>query len=1305
MKTISRLLCFTAALLAAAQGYSQERKIGKGYLNLLAYWDFNSANSFKSGVVFDLVTKIEGELHGKPLLVAGRSGEKLDRAIDFGAEPAGNWVKIVHKMNDGTSWLKPVSDFNQLTISFWQKLHSRKSSSSFWLGAASASSGERNAQAHVPWGSGDIYWDTSGCCDGRTTRINKKWNGDFGEWHHYVFVKDHDRKAIYIDGELFHEGNNNSRFKADWTVSSIGSDNSGKSNVAGALDDFAVFASALTDDEIRRLAKGDAPVFLEERVGVGEPDEVLDRSASVKLGKTHGFFYEPFELTMNVKSPLAEIRYTIDSKEPTRGSGKIYSEPLMINKTTVIRAAAFEDGKAGSRVETQTYIFPDQVINKANMRKSITGHRVYGPKMLESLMSLPTMAITTGPAINGASETFGSLEFLPNDDSKGFQVNAGIRHFGGAWTNFSKKNFRIYFRKEYGVGKLRYPLFEGYDNGIEPVREFDQLNLRAGSHDMVQRGFYMSNRFTDDTMLEMGHINPHGRFVHLYIDGIYWGMYHLRERWNADMQANYLGGDKLDYEAINGNWNVGGWAEPGDPYDGDGLAWNRIKSYRGNYKKISSYLDVSNYIDFMLLFMFGHSEAEYRCVGPLDLGSGFKFFLNDADGFLRTSAGNRTNRGAPGRSSGDGPGSIFSMLIKENTSEYRMLLADRIHRHHFNDGVLTPSNNLARLNARVAEVDLAFLAESARWDYRSPSSWASARDKIINDWLPNRTSEVISQYRDAGLYPSIDAPLPSIPSGQIVEGEKLRFLSRHGKTYFTVDGIDPRMPNGNISESAIEFLDSTNERALISIGSTWKYSDTGENFGSSLLVEGHAVYSDSNWKHPKFNDSNWKSGKGEFGYGENDEITDLSYGDDVNNKHITSYFRHSFTIEKTDKLLAARLELKRDDGAIVYLNGHEVDRSNLRRGLVTGKTLAETASDDGNNFHEITVPIELIREGRNVFAVEVHQTKPTSSDVSFDFAFHVMEETEIKSEPLRIGKNIIVRSRAYKDGEWSALNENFYWTHSPVALGDLIFSEIHYNPKNNDDLEFIEIQNVSGGAVNLRGARFNSGVRYQFSKTQDTILTSGKRLLLVRSQYDMLKEFGAELPVHGVYQAGLSNKGERLELVNVEGESLLKVEYGDEYPWPEAADGNGPSLVFHGKSQLMNQPKEWFVGSEFGGSPGYGDATFYLKKPLLDSNENGKADLMDYVFGQDSNLPKFTVEQLRGDSGLEIVVAYTAWQNPASEDIKLAVEISHDLSTWLPLNINKTNLMESGRIECVWLHQVNANEHLATFYRLQIVRR
>ena len=178
------------------------------------------------------------------------------------------------------------------------------------------------------------------------------------------------------------------------------------------------------------------------------------------------------------------------------------------------------------------------------------------------------------------------------------------------------------------------------------------------------------------------------------------------------------------------------------------------------------------------------------------------------------------------------------------------------------------------------------------------------------------------------------------------------------------------------------------------------------------------------------------------------------------------------------------------------------------------------------------MPLPLLRNGRNVVAVEVHQTKPTSSDVSFDFALHVSEETETKSEPLRIVRNTIVKARALKGGEWSALNETFYWTEKPVAPGEVIFSEIHYHPSANDELEFIELQNISGQAVNLRGAKFTAGIRYRFSKTQNTLLSPGERLLLVKSQFDMQKALGLELPIAGVYQGSLSNQGELLELVD-----------------------------------------------------------------------------------------------------------------------------------------------------------------------------
>ena len=140
----------------------QERKIEKGNLNLLGYWDFDNVVAIEDdAVVIDAVAKIEGAVNGKRLAATGRSGNDSDHAIDFGESPAGKWVRIDWTDGDGKSWLKPASDFNQLSVSLWQKLHSRRASSTFWLGAASASSGERNAQAHIPWSNGQIYWDRS----------------------------------------------------------------------------------------------------------------------------------------------------------------------------------------------------------------------------------------------------------------------------------------------------------------------------------------------------------------------------------------------------------------------------------------------------------------------------------------------------------------------------------------------------------------------------------------------------------------------------------------------------------------------------------------------------------------------------------------------------------------------------------------------------------------------------------------------------------------------------------------------------------------------------------------------------------------------------------------------------------------------------------------------------------------------------------------------------------------------------------------------------------------------------------------
>ena len=152
---------------------------------------------------------------------------------------------------------------------------------------------------------------------------------------------------------------------------------------------------------------------------------------------------------------------------------------------------------------------------------------------------------------------------------------------------------------------------------------------------------------------------------------------------------------------------------------------------------------------------------------------------------------------------------------------------------------------------------------------------------------------------------------------------------------------------------------------LVSAGATWSYLDDGTDQGSA-------------WREAAFDDSSWSTGAAELGFGEGDETTVITSG------HITYYFRHHFAIDMPESIASLTLSLKRDDGAVVYLNGTEVARDNLADGDVAYDTTASNASDDGQNFHDFTVASSHLEEGNNVLAVEVHQVSTTSSDLSFD---------------------------------------------------------------------------------------------------------------------------------------------------------------------------------------------------------------------------------------------------------------------------------------------------------------------------------
>ncbi|MCH2061284.1 MAG: lamin tail domain-containing protein [Verrucomicrobiales bacterium] len=163
---------------------------------------------------------------------------------------------------------------------------------------------------------------------------------------------------------------------------------------------------------------------------------------------------------------------------------------------------------------------------------------------------------------------------------------------------------------------------------------------------------------------------------------------------------------------------------------------------------------------------------------------------------------------------------------------------------------------------------------------------------------------------------------------------------------------------------------------LLPLGSTWKYLDDGSDQGNA-------------WRASGFDDSAWESGPAELGYGDDDEETELSYGDSRNNKHATTYFRTTFDVDDSSKVTGLELRLLYDDGAIVYLNGVEFFKtSNMESDMSYDEFTidGDDTPDEDEVFRIPDLPSTLLRDGTNTLAVEIKQGDERSSDISFNLA-------------------------------------------------------------------------------------------------------------------------------------------------------------------------------------------------------------------------------------------------------------------------------------------------------------------------------
>ncbi|MGC3960959.1 MAG: chitobiase/beta-hexosaminidase C-terminal domain-containing protein [Verrucomicrobiota bacterium] len=646
---------------------------------------------------------------------------------------------------------------------------------------------------------------------------------------------------------------------------------------------------------------------------------IVGIAPSPHFSVTRGCFDMPFTLLLTTSLPGAIIRYTTDGSEPTLTNGLVYSTPLSITNTTIVRAASFLTGYLPSRSQTHSYLYLNAVLAQPNnppgfpstwgTAANFPGNIVPADYEMDSdplrvnpydsgsaldpvklqrfqdgLRELPIVSLVLNRddmfGTNGLypksksgdkspNEKPISLEMLLPDGSTGFVISGGLDLHGNASRDpfkNPKHGFKVNFKGDYGETSLDYKLFPD-----SPAEKFDDLILRpdfgvswrhqtdVGTEGLGNYQRSRAARFRDawmkETQRDMGGLASYNRYVHLFINGLYWGTYDISEQPVGQFAENYLPASTNGYDI----YDQGGVVTNAG---GNAVVYNAMLAVtslgnNSSYETMKQYLNVPEFSDYMLLCFWagaqdwGNNKNWYavrpRVAGPEGT---FRYTVWDGENVLLDETINRVPNGG---GSTDVPSGIFTKL--DDNAQYRLDFADRVHKHMVSPGgALTREAVTARWQGWQAKLDKPIVAESCRWgDYRRDvhqyvngvydlytreNQWLTEMDRMVNSYFVNRPAIVMGQLRTAGLYPAIDAPEYRLgsTSGSIIGSQKLGAgavvalanPNGSGAIYCTTNGVDPRVYySGAIAATALTNPTAFQLNATVTLksrvwnGATW----------------------------------------------------------------------------------------------------------------------------------------------------------------------------------------------------------------------------------------------------------------------------------------------------------------------------------------------------------------------------------------------------------------------------------------------------------------------------------------------------
>jgi len=906
-----------------------------------------------------------------------------------------------------------------------------------------------------------------------------------------------------------------------------------------------------------------------------------------------GFYSAAFNLSLSTTLPNATIKYSSDSEWPINGS--VYSSPINITTTTVIKAVAY-NAIDTLEVAAHSYIFLNDVINQpanlsiyppdTEMDPDVVNDPQYTAALMNGMQHIPTISISlpenhfidsavgiyTNPLERGiAWERMASMEYIePNGTN--FQENMGMRIHGGASRRRDKKAFRIYFRSEYGPTKLDYPFFgKEYDHSIDAM----VLRCRGGNsyvvanrHDHRTRAQLSRDQFARTLQEKMGYVASHGVQAHLYINGVYWGEYNPIEYFNQSFMQSYFGGDEESFEIWNHSGQEEGlsdtWSPMHDYLDADSLLLSQVV-----YDSIASIVDLENLADYALMNYYGGNNDWdhnnwYAARDVIDNGK-WRFFAWDNEQFFKEMYWNATVTHNPYK-----PTNLFKRLMKY--PDFKQLFLDKVHCRLDNNGILSQPVLDSLWMEQFAVLGNSIVAESARWGdnqrdslpYTINVEYIAEQNRLRNDYFPIRDSAVLSQMTNAGLYTVGLLPVSfSQYGGQIGSAFQLSLTNNNpnGTLYYTIDGTDPRAAGGTISSAAIVYSGPislsgvTQVNARVLHNGDWspacpKTFFSPQNYSGLVINEIHYDPNDSINATDTISGSNY-----EFIELKNTSNSDLH----LHGLRLQGGVFYDF---KEFDILAP------GDFFVIAENTERFQEKYAfaADGEFRGKL------DNGGEYLEIIDPFGNISDAVHYDDGNGWPTEPDQGVVSLGLKLPSILDNSNED-------NWAVQSVPFTPGQENIFDDS----HNPYPLQ---LNEIQYHTRDSingaividdDEFEFIELKNTSNTPLDISHYFFSRGIEYRFPL--NTIVPANGFIVIAKDSVLFEARHGA-FP-DGEYADGkLSNSGEDIWLHDINGYLIDAISYTDDTPWQSEADGTGYSLALFKDSSENALYDDWDVQCE-----------------------------------------------------------------------------------------------------------------------------